>query len=608
MMRAFRNSVKYAAPIFAVLMLIFVLTSVDWSTLLSGGRAAGKINGEKVDGRVYETAVQQQIEAQQRGQVLTLEDVNQIRNEVWEQFVQGTVLNAEYRRRGLTASPEEIAEAIKTFPPQQFQNEAEFQTDGKFDLAKYHRWLQSSVAQPYIPALEAQYREDILRNKLLRSVASDIFFSDAALWQKYRDEHEAVKIRLVAIVPRAVVPDSTVTVTPEEATSYYNTHRDEFKRSKTAFLSYVVLPRLPNASDTAAALERAKAVRQEIVGGAPFAEVARRQSSDTASANRGGELEEWKRGSFDPAFDAWAFNNPVNAISPPVLSAFGYHLIQVSSRQGDKAKGRHILIPIEVTGEHRDRLDAQADSLEVLAADKLDPASLDTVARALNLPIGRTNPVQEGTRVQIGQLVVGDAGVWAFQAKQGEISPIIETSYAFYLFRLDSLQAEGVPPLEQIRDAATLAARDAKKWEAARKIAEGLKQRMAEGSSLTQAADALKLPSRELGPFTRVSPPLPNPQLVGMAFGTEEDKRSEVVETEEGIYALQVLDRTKADSAAFAKNLDQLRVEAVRLARQERARSYLTALREAAKVEDRRTVTTAAQAEARAAQPPPVGS
>ncbi len=136
----------------------------------------------------------------------------------------------------------------------------------------------------------------------------------------------------------------------------------------------------------------------------------------------------------------------------------------MTSRKGDKAKGRHILIPIEVAGAHRDRLDAQADTLERLGAERADPAALDTVARVLSLPIGKSGPVQEGTRVQLGNFVVPDAGVWAFQGtKPGATSPVIEASVAYYVFRLDSVQAAGVPPLAQIRPSVRARARLEKK-------------------------------------------------------------------------------------------------------------------------------------------------
>jgi peptidyl-prolyl cis-trans isomerase D len=271
-----------------------------------------------------------------------------------------------------------------------------------------------------------------------------------------------------------------------------------------------------------------------------------------------------------------------------VLSQFGFHLIEITSRNGTKAKGRHILLPIEVTGSHRDRLDAQADSLEHLGAERSDPAALDTVARALKLPIGKAPPVQQGSKVQLGQLVVPDAGVWAFQAKRGATSPVIETSFAYYIFRLDSLQDAGVPLLSEIRPAVVGSVREQKKWAAARELAKAYLKRLEAGSTMAQAAAAMRLPHREFGPFSRINPPLTNPVVVGAAFGLKQGERSGILDTKEGIYVVEALERVKADSAKFVKELDEYRARSINSARQERVRSYLTALRKAAKIVDNR--------------------
>ena len=151
------------------------------------------MNGQSIDARTYQSVVQQNIDARQRQApaALGLEDYQQIRDEVWEQFVQNNVLDAEYRRRGITVSDDEIVEAMRTSPPPEFQKIPEFQTDSQFDLGKYQRWLTSSVAQQYLPSLEAQYRDQLQRSKLLRVVTADIYLSDAALWEQYpRRERE----------------------------------------------------------------------------------------------------------------------------------------------------------------------------------------------------------------------------------------------------------------------------------------------------------------------------------------------------------------------------------------------------------------------------------
>ncbi|MEO7985264.1 MAG: peptidyl-prolyl cis-trans isomerase [Gemmatimonadales bacterium] len=593
MMQAFRNAAKPLMVIVAFTFfawLVLDLSGITGGTGLLTQTAVGKINGQSIDARTYQSVVQQNIDARQRQSpgALGLEDYQQIRDEVWDQFVQSSVLESEYQKRGITVSSDEIVKAMRSSPPPEFQKIPEFQTDSQFDLGKYQRWLTSSVAQQYLPSLEAQYRDQIRRSKLLALVTADVFLSDAALWQQYRDEHEQVKIDLTAIIPGNIIPDSAVKLTDAEVAEYYRKHQDDFHRPNTAFLSFVALPRVTSASDTALALARADSARAEIAGGAPLADVARRESSDTASATHGGDLDEWTRGTMDPAFDSAAFTLPLHTVSHPVLSQFGYHLIEITSRKGSKAKGRHILFPIEVAGSHRDLLDAQADSLERLGAERTDRAALDTVSRALKLPIGHSGPVQEGTKVQLGQLAIPDAGVWAFGAKPGATSPVIESSVAFYIFRLDSLHPEGVPPLAEIRTAVTSLARGEKKLQLGRKVADDYVKRLEAGSSFGAAADSMKLVHKEFGPFSRVNPPLDDPAVVGTAFGLAVGDRSPVLESKQSLYVLKVLEHTKADSAAFVKELDTFRPQMIQLARQDRVRSYLSALHDAAKVVDNR--------------------
>jgi peptidyl-prolyl cis-trans isomerase D len=609
MMQAFRNSAKLAGAIFAILMLVFMLTSVDWSGLTST-TTVGKINGESIDARTYQTYVQQTIDNRQRDMPasLTLEERNQIEDQVWEQLIESQMLEDEYERRGITVTTDEIVQAIRNSPPAEFRNVPEFQTDSQFDIAKYQRWLNSSVGAQYLPALEAQYRDQIRRSKLLRVVAADVYLSDAALWEQYRDENEKVTIELTAIIPRNVIPDSAVKLTDDELMAYYRSHQKEFERPRTAFLSFVALPRLTNASDTAAARERADSARAAILGGEPFADVARRESSDSVSAANGGELGEWSKGAMDPAFDSAAFALPLKKVSEPVLSQFGYHIIEVTSRKADKAKGRHILIPIELAGAHRDRLDAQADSLERIAAERNDAAALDTVARVLSLPIGKSGPVQEGTRVQLGNFVVPDAGTWAFEGhEKGATSPVIETEIAYYVFRIDSIQPAGVPPLAQIKPVVQHELAGERKHRLAKPIAETFLKRVRAGEDDAKVAKELNLAHREFGPFTRVNPPLTDPTVVGTAFGLDEGQRSGLLETPDGMYVMKVLKHTEADSAAFVKSLEEYRSKMINLVRQDRIRGYMGALRQAAKIVDNRArLQQQQQQQATQTQQPPI--
>lgn len=594
MMNYFR---KYAAPLIVITgVAFFIWLVVDLSGVTGGGGfaaagSAGKVNGITIDARTYQLAVQNATEQQQKQTTGTLgiDDIQRIRDQVWEQYVDQAVLQSEYTKRHLTVQPSEIAAAIEQSPPEEVQSAPDFQTNGKFDMDKYHRWLRSPGAAQVIDILQDRYRDQILQAKLLRQVVTDVFVPLPELWQQYRDQHETVTIDLTAIIARNAVPDSAARPTPAEVEQYYRDHQSDFKRPAEAFLSFVSLDRAPDAADTAAALAHARAVRDEILKGAPFAEVAQRESADSGSAVKGGDLGEFGRGAMTKPFEAAAFALPIGKLSDPVLTEFGYHIIEVTKRTKDKVTARHILIPIGLAGAHRDRIDARADSLERLAADRLDGPALDTAARIMGLRVGRVGPVAQGTQMLLGTLVVPDASTWAFQTlKPGSVSPLIETTDAIFVFRIDSIQAAGVPPLAQVRLAAEAAARDAKKLVIARAIGQDLLKRIGEGSSLDQAADAHHLPHRSMGPFTRVKPEIGNPLVVGTAFALQVGQRSPLLDTPDGIYLFDVTAHQPADSADFAKNEAQLMFTAMNRARQDRARAFLQALRTSAKIVDNR--------------------
>lgn len=611
MMQAFRNAAK---PV----VLLITITFIAWLVLdlsgLTGGAGlftrtdAGSVNGQSVDIRAYQQAVQNASAERQRelGRSLGLEETEQVREEVWESFIQNTVLQAEVKRRNIEVTSQEIAEFIQMAPLPEFQNEAIFQTEGRFDINKYQAWLASAAGQQYIPLLEAQYREEILRAKLLRNITADIYLSDAALWQRYRDQTETASIALTPLVANRVVPDSAVTVSAEEVDAYYRDNRNEFERLETAFLSYLAIGRALDASDSAAVRDRANELRQEILSGVPFDEVARRESADLVSGANGGSLGVFGRGVMIPEFERAAFSVPIGSVAEPIETAEGIHLIEVQQRWADSVEARHILLRYELMGAHRDLVDAQADSLETLAAERLDPAALDTAARALRIPIGQAAPIQRGSRAVVGPYLLGDPAVWAFQAKVGETSPVIETDEALFVFRVDSLHKAGVPPLAQIREAVAAAVREQKKEARAIQMAEELVARVKAGESLADASAAMGLQHRVFPPFTRIQPPLPNPQLIGTVFALPVGALSQPIVTNEGIYVVQVLSRTPADSAAFQRDFTQIQTAEINAARQERVRYFLANLRETAKIKDARKeiFKTNAQIEAETPQLP----
>lgn len=74
-----------------------------------------------------------------------------------------------------------------------------------------------------------------------------------------------------------------------------------------------------------------------------FAELAKKNSA-CPSSSKGGDLGEFGHGQMVPEFDKVAFELPVGKVSEPVKTQFGYHLVMVTKKNGDKVQASHILI------------------------------------------------------------------------------------------------------------------------------------------------------------------------------------------------------------------------------------------------------------------------
>ena len=118
-------------------------------------------------------------------------------------------------------------------------------------------------------------------------------------------------------------------------------------------------------------------------GETSFQTLARLYSEDPGSARQGGEMDYMGRGVLDPAFAAVAFNlTDPKKISKVVESEFGFHIIQLVDKRGDKIKVRHILRKPHVSDEAIEKSMARLDSLaDDIIADRL-PIALRGIVEA----------------------------------------------------------------------------------------------------------------------------------------------------------------------------------------------------------------------------------
>lgn len=591
-MRQMRENTKW---IMLVTALAFVALMVfEWGMDLTGrsgtqfsGGEIGRVNGQTV---AYEEflEVYRGLYAQQAasGQPISAVMNDQIEDAAWEQLVMQRLIAQELRRRGIQVTDAEVRQAARYAPPPEFVSHEAFQTNGQFDLTKYHAFLASpSVDTELLVQLEAYYRDAIPRSKLYYQSTAGTFVTDGALWRMWRDTHEKVRIRFLAFDPATMVPDAAVSITDAEIRSYYESHEEDFLRPAQASVRYIVLDRSPTAADSALALERARELAARAATGA-FEEIARAESGDSASAAEGGRLTV-VRGQTYPALEEAAFSQRVGAVGPPVLSPAGYHVLRVDSRSDSTAEARQILVPVRLSQAREDELFDMADSLDVLSEN----TRLDEMARQFGLTV-RTADLIPGLAFVPGLGLAEEGVAWAFDdAAPGEVSAVFEMPSAYYVFELVDRQEERTLTLAEATPTVRSALIAEKKVQRAKETVRQALEQIESGRSMEQVAAQFETQVQEAGPFSRGEfvPGLGrlNP-AVGTAFGLRQGQLSGVVESERQLFIIQLLERQDASRAEWEQQKAEQRARVTQALAEQRWNEFLAALREQAEVVDGR--------------------
>ena len=166
-----------------------------------------------------------------------------------------------------------------------------------------------------------------------------------------------------------------VKITPKEVKSFYNSIPSDsipYLSAEVELSELVVKPEV-NKEERTKALQKVLEIRNRITeGGEDFAELASKYSDDIGSGRRGGDLGFAQRGTFVPEFEAVAYTLEQGEISDPVETEFGFHILELIKRAGNRINLRHILVKPTIT--ENDKLIARnkLDSLRQLAVDSVD--------------------------------------------------------------------------------------------------------------------------------------------------------------------------------------------------------------------------------------------
>jgi foldase protein PrsA len=173
--------------------------------------------------------------------------------------------------------------------------------------------------------------------------------------------------RLISRNARAVAVRTALTglsLSEETLHRYYDEHQSDFQE---ACLSHILVRTQQEATAVVSEIKAASDVK------AKFAEVAKSKSTDNGSASRGGDLDCNSKGTFVPEFDQAAFSLPLNTVSDPVKTQFGFHVLLVRERRTQPFEEARAQAKTMLNSQSQDAFRAFLDKAARQAKVTVDP-------------------------------------------------------------------------------------------------------------------------------------------------------------------------------------------------------------------------------------------
>ena len=144
----------------------------------------------------------------------------------------------------------------------------------------------------------------------------------------------------------------SVNINRESVVAFFTNYRDSLPMFPVTMKIRHLLVRIkPSEKNRLDAEIKIKNIREKIVSGESFSDLAETYSADPGSKNNGGSLGYIRRNQMVKDFETVAFTQEINTLSEPVETSFGFHILETTEKSGEKIKVRHILISPAITEE-----------------------------------------------------------------------------------------------------------------------------------------------------------------------------------------------------------------------------------------------------------------
>ncbi len=185
---------------------------------------------------------------------------------------------------------------------------------------------------------------------------------------------------------------------------------------------------IKKGQDTLKLYKRINAIRDSIINGASFEEMARKYSDDRSAKKNGGKLNYFTVFDMVYPFESAAYNTPVGEISPVFRTRFGYHFLKVHDKR--PARGKIEVAHIMLTGD-----DAEAQIIKI--KEEVDKgASFEELARQYSQDKGTAKRGGKLAKLGVGHLVPEFEDVAYSLQKPGDVSDPVKTQFGWHIIKL----------------------------------------------------------------------------------------------------------------------------------------------------------------------------
>ncbi|MCF0222869.1 MAG: peptidylprolyl isomerase [Fibrobacter sp.] len=433
----------------------------------------GVVNGTKINYAEFDSRIKMLVQNQYQGQHLEDEQYTQLRSEVFRSFVRQILLNEQFEKAELKASVAEIQsefinnpDAVRARLVQEAQGRLygiqqqatsqedmmqrtqaylaslpRFLVDTTFNKSEYDAWLKTPEAFRWgvMLQLEEEIKSNTIPVRQLQALVGASFHATTLESRWFADRRMNEYELQVAVASSADFKADENSVDSVMVAGYYNAQRDSFFVTKDmAKFVYASIPVAATAGDDARVREYAMTLYYQLTDSSAtttFEDMARISSEDPGSAEKGGSLDqEAGRGIYVPEFEAAALALDSGAVSEPIRSQYGYHLIKCYGKSTDStgaklAKVGHILLIVNASSETIDSLEA------ILTGVKNDVdagKSFEEAAKAKGLEAKTSNWVSRDESIEgIGYLKGLASYAWPNEnlpTETSKLSPVMKNN------------------------------------------------------------------------------------------------------------------------------------------------------------------------------------